>query len=224
MFFESMHPAWQALLADQKPVLEAIEQRLLQKQNHNDAGALAVTPPLHLVMRAFEADPADIRVLLVGQDPYPTKGHAVGLSFAVSTECLPLPRSLQNVMKELSSDIPEVSTGGDLLKWRAQGVMLLNRHLTTVVGQAGAHEKLGWSGFTNAAIEALATMHGTRLVALLWGKQAKQLAGLLVECNVLPAAHPSPLSARRGFFGSRPFSKANQALLANGAKTIDWSC
>lgn len=224
MFFESMHPAWQALLADQKPVLEAIENRLLQPQNTQDAAALAVTPPLPLVMRAFEADPADIRVLLVGQDPYPTEGHAVGLSFAVSAECLPLPRSLQNMMKELSSDIPEVSTGGDLLKWRAQGVMLLNRHLTTAVGEAGAHEKLGWSEFTDAAIEALATMHGKRLVALLWGRQAQQLEPLLVECNVLPAAHPSPLSASRGFFGSRPFSKANQALLANGAKTIDWSC
>jgi len=224
MFFESMHPVWQALLSAQKPTLEAIELRLVEEQNSHDAAALAVTPPLPLVMRAFAADPAGIRVLLVGQDPYPTVGHAIGLSFAVSADCRPLPRSLQNMMKELASDIPEVSTGGDLLKWQAQGVMLLNRHLTTVVGQAGAHEKLCWSEFTDAAIDALAAMHGSKLVALLWGRQAQSLGPLLSGCTVLSAAHPSPLSASRGFFGSRPFSKANEALRANGSKTIDWSC
>ena len=224
MFFESMHPDWQALLADQKPVLEAIESRLLKQQNHNDAAALAVTPPLPFVMRAFGDDPAKIRVLIVGQDPYPTKGHAIGLSFAVSAECRPLPRSLQNMMKELASDLPAVTGGGDLLRWRNQGVMLLNRHLTTAVGEAGAHEKLGWAVFTDSAIRALANLHGKRLVALLWGRHAQQLEPLLGGCNVLPAAHPSPLSASRGFFGSKPFSKANAALQANGAKTVDWSC
>ena len=224
MFFESMHPAWQALLADQKPVLEAIETRILQYQNAHDAAALAVTPPLPMAMRAFEVEPAEIRVLLVGQDPYPTEGHAVGLSFAVSAECRPLPRSLQNMMKELASDLPAVTSGGDLLRWRNQGVMLLNRHLTTVVGHAAAHEKLGWSEFTDAAVASLAKLQGKRLVALLWGRQAQQLEPLLGGCNVLPAAHPSPLSASRGFLGSKPFSKANAALQANGAKTIDWSC
>ena len=183
-----------------------------------------MTPALPLVMRAFEVDPAEIRVLIGGQDPYPTNGHAIGLSFAVSAACRPLPRSLQNMMKELASDLPGVSAGGDLLRWQSQGVMLLNRHLTTVVGHAGAHEKLGWSQFTDAGIIALAKLHGSNLVALLWGKQAQQLEGLLVGCNVLSAAHPSPLSASRGFFGSKPYSKANAALKAIGAKTVDWSC
>ena len=224
MFFESMHPRWQALLADQKQVLEAIETRILQHQNHHDSAALAVTPPLQQVMRAFEVDPGDIRVLIVGQDPYPTDGHAIGLSFAVSAECRPLPRSLQNMMKELASDMPGVTNFGDLHRWVGQGVMLLNRHLTTLVGQAAAHDKLGWSEFTDTAVAALAKLQGERLVALLWGRHAQQLAPLLGGCSVLLAAHPSPLSASRGFFGSRPFSKANAALLASGAKTIDWSC
>ena len=224
MFFESMHPSWQALLADQRPVLEQLENRLLEYQESKDAGAPPIVPPMPLVMRAFAADPANIRVLLVGQDPYPTQGHAIGLSFAVSPECLHLPRSLQNIMKELSSDLPQVTAGGDLLRWQSQGVMLLNRHLTTVVGSAGAHEKFGWSRFTDSAIKALAAMRGRQLVALLWGRHAQSLEPLLAGCTVLSAAHPSPLSASRGFFGSRPFSRANAALLANGAKTIDWSC
>ena len=224
MFFESMHPSWQALLADQRPVLEELENRLLTYQESKDAGAPPIAPAMPLVMRAFAADAASIRVLLVGQDPYPTEGHAIGLSFAVSPECRPVPRSLQNMMKELSSDLPQVTAAGDLLRWQSQGVMLLNRHLTTIVGSAAAHEKLGWSRFTDAAIEALAAMHGRQLVALLWGRHAQSLEPLLAGCTVLSAAHPSPLSASRGFFGSRPFSRANEALLANGAKTIDWSC
>jgi len=219
-----MHPSWQALLADQRPVLEELENRLLAYQESKDADAPPIAPPMPLVMRAFAADAASIRVLLVGQDPYPTEGHAIGLSFAVAPECRPLPRSLQNMMKELSSDLPQVTAGGDLLRWQSQGVMLLNRHLTTVVGCAGAHEKFGWSRFTDAAIEALAAARGRQLVALLWGRQAQSLEPLLAGCTVLSAAHPSPLSASRGFFGSRPFSRANEALLANGAKTIDWSC
>jgi len=224
MFFESMHPSWQALLADQRPVLEELENRLLAYQESKDADAPPIAPPMPLVMRAFAADAASIRVLLVGQDPYPTEGHAIGLSFAVAPDCRPLPRSLQNMMKELGSDLPQVTAAGDLLRWQAQGVMLLNRHLTTLVGAAGAHEKLGWSRFTDAAIEALAALHGRQLVALLWGRHAQSLEPLLAGCTVLSAAHPSPLSASRGFFGSRPFSRANEALLANGAKTIDWSC
>ena len=224
MFFESMHPSWQALLVEQRPLLEELEKRLLAYEESKDADAPSIVPPMPLVMRAFAADAASIRVLLVGQDPYPTEGHAIGLSFAVSPECRPLPRSLQNMMKELATDIPSATTGGDLLRWQAQGVMLLNRHLTTLVGAAGAHEKLGWSKFTDAAIAALAATHGKQLVALLWGRQAQSLEPLLSGCTVLSAAHPSPLSASRGFFGSRPYSKANEALLANGAKTVDWSC
>ena len=224
MFFESMHPGWQLLLAEQKAALQNLEKLVRQQQNRNDATALAVTPPMALVMRAFETDPAAVRVLLVGQDPYPTQGHAIGLSFAVAADTSPLPRSLQNMMKELASDLPGHTVGGNLTRWQAQGVMLLNRHLTTSVGVAGAHERLGWAEFTDSAIEALAKLHGKNLVALLWGRQAQTLAPLLDDCTVLAAAHPSPLSASRGFFGSRPFSGANAALQLSGAKTIDWSC
>jgi len=220
MFFESMHPGWQNLLADQRDLLDSLEAKV---QNSHDASG-PLTPPLPLVMRAFAADPSGIRVLLVGQDPYPTEGHAVGLAFAVSTATKPLPRSLQNMMKELASDLPECSNGGEISRWQPQGVMLLNRHLTTVVGQAGAHSRLGWDLFTDSVIRALAETHREKLVALLWGNHAQSLAPLLGGATVLRAVHPSPLSATRGFFGSRPYSRANLALKNLGLEPIDWSC
>jgi len=220
MFFESMHPGWQHLLADQRDLLESLEAKV---QNLDDAAG-PLTPPPPLVMRAFETDPSEIRVLLVGQDPYPTRGHAVGLAFAVSPETKPLPRSLQNMMKELSSDLPECSNGGEISRWQSQGVMLLNRHLSTVVGEAGAHSKLGWDLFTDAVIKSITETHRERLVALLWGNHAQSLAPMLGGATVLRAVHPSPLSAARGFFGSRPYSSANLALKNLGLEPIDWSC
>ncbi len=226
MFFEAMHPTWQAALAGQRSLLESIEARVLA-----DA---AVVPAPALVMRAFETPLDEVRVLLVGQDPYPTPGHAIGLSFAVAPEVRPLPRSLQNMMRELNSDLggatlfdggaADLTTDGDLSSWAAQGVMLLNRHLTTSSGDAGAHFDAGWSQFTDEVIRVLNRARGSRLVALLWGAQAQSLRPLLADVQVIESAHPSPLSARKGFFGSKPFSRANAALVYVGEQPINWSC
>lgn len=217
MFFEQMHPTWQAALAGQRELLAEIEAKI-----STDA---AVAPALPLVMRAFEQSVDSVRVLIVGQDPYPTPGHAIGLSFAVSPEVSPLPRSLQNMMRELRDDLGrDVSNGGDLQRWASQGVMLLNRHLTTSSGQSAAHFDAGWSRFTDAAISVLNRARGRKLVAILWGNEAISLQRLLPDVQVISSAHPSPLSARKGFFGSRPFSRANEALGFVGEEKIDWSC
>ena len=220
MFFESMHPGWQNLLADQRDLLDLLEAKV---QNLCHAGG-EMAPALSNVMRAFSTDPMLVRVLIVGQDPYPSEGHAIGLAFAVSVNTKPLPRSLQNMMKELATDLPACSNAGDLTRWQQQGVLLLNRHLTTSIGQAGAHADFGWANFTDAVIKALAATHREKLVALLWGNHAQSLAPMLGGATVLRAVHPSPLSAARGFFGSRPYSSANKALKKLGLETIDWSC
>lgn len=213
-----MHPTWQEALADAKPILESIEVKL-------QAVAGEFVPPLPLVMRAFEKPLTEIRVLIVGQDPYPTSGHAIGLSFAVNTSVKPLPRSLKNILIELKDDLGKsVSAEGDLSRWSDQGVLLLNRHLTTDLAEAGAHTDIGWATFTDKVINVLNRKLGRKLVAILWGAQAQQLTGALCDCKVLASAHPSPLSARRGFFGSKPFSKTNQALIEVGEQPIDWSC
>jgi uracil-DNA glycosylase len=185
----------------------------------------AVAPALPMVMRAFEQPVDSVRVLLVGQDPYPGPGHAIGLSFAVAPEVSPLPRSLQNMMRELRDDLGrDVSNGGDLQRWSSQGVMLLNRHLTTSSGTSAAHFDAGWARFTDAAISVLNRARGRKLVAILWGNEAIALQRLLTDVQVVSSAHPSPLSARRGFFGSKPFSKTNEALKFVGEQPIDWSC
>lgn len=213
-----MHPSWQEALPQAKQALDAIEKKLA-----NQVGDFV--PPLPMVMRAFEKPIEEIRVLIVGQDPYPTAGHAIGLSFAVNTNVKPLPRSLKNILIELKDDLGKsVSAEGDLSKWSDQGVLLLNRHLTTDVAEAGAHTDIGWAQFTDKVIDVLNRKLGRKLVAVLWGAQAQQLAGALCDCTVLMSAHPSPLSARRGFFGSKPFSKTNQTLIEVGEQPIDWSC
>lgn len=217
MFFEQMHPSWQQALAGQRDLLDQIEANV-----STDA---AVAPALPLVMRAFEQPVDSVRVLLVGQDPYPGPGHAIGLSFAVAPEVSPLPRSLQNMMRELRDDLgKDVSNGGDLRRWSQQGVMLLNRHLTTSSGTSAAHFDAGWARFTDAAISVLNRARGRKLVAILWGNEAIALQRLLADVQVVSSAHPSPLSARRGFFGSKPYSKTNEALKFVGEQPIDWSC
>jgi uracil-DNA glycosylase len=218
MFFEHMHPSWQRAIPESKAILDELEAKL-------DARQEQFLPAKHLVMRAFEQPMEEIKVLIVGQDPYPTVGHAIGLSFAVSQETKPLPRSLNNILRELGDDLGKgVSRSGDLTKWVQQGVFLLNRHLTTDAADAGAHSDLGWGVFTDLAIRALNRKRGRSLVAILWGNQAQQLAPVLCDAEVISSAHPSPLSARRGFFGSKPFSKANALLIAAGETAIDWSC
>lgn len=175
-----------------------------------------------LVLRAFTRPMAEVRILIVGQDPYPTPGHAVGLSFSVEREVRPLPRSLTNIYKELEADlgIPPAATG-DLTSWQNAGVMLLNRVLTVRPGAAASHRGKGWEAITSHAITQLAERGGP-LVAILWGKQAQELTPLLGDTPIIASPHPSPLSASRGFFGSRPFSRANALLEEQGADPVDW--
>lgn len=218
MFFEQMHPSWQEALADCKPLLEELEKKVSQR-------SATLVPPLPQVMRAFEQPLDSVQVLIVGQDPYPTVGHAIGLSFAVDPNVKPLPRSLNNILIELRDDLGKaVTAAGDLSRWASQGVMLLNRHLTTETAEPGAHSDLGWATFTDRVIQVLNRRRGRELVAILWGAQAQQLAPILCDCTVISSAHPSPLSARRGFFGSKPFSRANAALVQVGQQPINWSC
>lgn len=216
MFFEQMHESWRVALADQRALLERIEVDLRPIFSQ-------IAPTPELVCRAFEMPIDQVRVLLLGQDPYPTPGDAVGLAFAIAAG-RPLPRSLRNIMVELGNDIPTASQAGDLSRWAEQGVLLLNRHLTTGIGNAGSHIGLGWQDFTDAAVRALAQHHGRDLVAVIWGNQARTALPLLGAAQVVASAHPSPLSAHRGFFGSRPFSQVNQALEMAGREHIDWSC
>ena len=174
------------------------------------------------ILRAFTSPMADVRVLIVGQDPYPTPGHAVGLSFSVERSVRPLPRSLTNIYKELEADlgIPPAATG-DLTSWQQAGVMLLNRVLTVRPGAAASHRGKGWEAITSHAIVQL-TARGGPLVAVLWGRQAQELTPLLGNTPIVASAHPSPLSASRGFFGSRPFSRTNALLEEQGGAPINW--
>ncbi|SHJ73490.1 Uracil-DNA glycosylase [Tessaracoccus bendigoensis DSM 12906] len=174
------------------------------------------------VLRAFTLPLADVRVLVLGQDPYPTPGHAVGLSFSVSPEVRPLPGSLRNIYKELESDLGiRPAPDGDLTGWFEQGVLLLNRVLTVRPGAPASHRGRGWEAVTACAVEALARRGGP-LVAILWGRDAQTAAPLLGGVPIIASAHPSPLSARNGFFGSRPFSTANRLLAEQGGDPIDW--
>jgi len=173
------------------------------------------------VLRAFRPPFADVRVLIVGQDPYPTPGHPVGLSFSVAPEVRRLPPSLVNIFREYASDLgyPTPATG-DLSPWTERGVMLLNRVLTVQPGKPGAHRGKGWEEVTEQAIRALARRGG--LVAILWGRDAAGLAPLLEPVPCIQSPHPSPFSADRGFFGSRPFSRANELLGQRGGQPVDW--
>ncbi|MFD9483394.1 uracil-DNA glycosylase [Streptomyces sp. NPDC059991] len=174
------------------------------------------------VLRAFQQPFQDVRVLIVGQDPYPTPGHAVGLSFSVAPEVRPLPGSLENIFREMHTDLglPRPANG-DLTPWTQQGVLLLNRALTTAPRKPAAHRGKGWEEVTEQAIRALVA-RGTPLVSVLWGRDARNLRPLLGELPAIESAHPSPMSADRGFFGSRPFSRANDLLVRQGAQPVDW--
>ncbi|CAJ1584070.1 uracil-DNA glycosylase [[Mycobacterium] wendilense] len=175
------------------------------------------------VLRAFTFPFDAVRVLIVGQDPYPTPGHAVGLSFSVAPDVRPLPRSLENIFSEYGRDLDlPKPTNGDLTPWSQRGVLLLNRVLTVRPGNPASHRGKGWEAVTECAIRALVA-RSTPLVAILWGRDASTLKPMLGEaCGVIESPHPSPLSASRGFFGSRPFSRANELLVKQGAEPIDW--
>jgi uracil-DNA glycosylase len=174
------------------------------------------------VLRAFRQPLDGVRVLIVGQDPYPTPGHPVGLSFSVAPDVQPLPRSLVNIYTELRNDLGETTpTHGDLTAWTERGVLLLNRVLTVTPGRSGSHQGRGWESVTAAAIGALVARGGP-LVAILWGRHAQSLAPMLGSTPRVESVHPSPLSAHGGFFGSRPFSRANSLLVAAGGQPVDW--
>lgn len=174
------------------------------------------------VLRAFGMPLEDVRVLIVGQDPYPTPGHPIGLSFAVDPHVRPVPRSLQNIYRELRDDLGiEPPAHGDLSAWSRAGIMLLNRVLTVRPGAPASHRGKGWEEVTDHAIRSLVA-RGTPLVAILWGRDAQNLRPLLGSTPVIESVHPSPLSASRGFFGSKPFSRANALLAEQGAAPVDW--
>ena len=215
---ELIAPDWAEALAPVEPRVHAIGDFLRQEV----AAGRPYLPAGENVLRAFTAPMASVRVLIVGQDPYPTPGHPIGLSFAVDPHVRPVPRSLANIYKELHSDLGVTPPAhGDLTGWAKSGVLLLNRVLTVQAGVAGSHRKRGWEEVTELAIRALVA-RGTPLVAILWGRDAANLAPLLGETVIIESPHPSPLSASRGFFGSRPFSRANTALESLGAAPIDW--
>ncbi|AKG46541.1 uracil-DNA glycosylase [Streptomyces xiamenensis] len=175
------------------------------------------------VLRAFTQPFDEVRVLIMGQDPYPTPGHAVGHSFSVAPEVRPLPGSLENIFRELHTDLglPRPSNG-DLTPWTRQGVLLLNRSLTVAPRTPASHRGKGWEEVTEQAIRALVA-RGTPLVAILWGRDARNLRPLLGQVPSVESAHPSPMSADRGFFNSRPFSRANALLAEQGAAPVDWT-
>ncbi|PYI68952.1 uracil-DNA glycosylase [Arthrobacter livingstonensis] len=209
---------WADALAVQAPTLRRLG-RMLRREY--DAGTSFLPPPTR-VLRALAAPLSGVRVLIVGQDPYPTPGHSVGLAFAVDRATRPLPRSLNNIYKERQQDLGIAPAAhGDLSAWADQGVLLLNRVLTVAPGAAGSHRRRGWEGVTEAVIRTLA-VRGQPLVSVLWGRDAQKLGPLLAGTAVIESAHPSPLSASRGFFGSRPFSRINASLEAQGSRAIDW--
>ncbi|WP_062465956.1 uracil-DNA glycosylase [Demequina maris] len=209
-------PDWAEALAPAAPTLAGLDAFLHEEV----AAGRGYLPEPDAVLRAFTLPLADVRVLLVGQDPYPTPGDPVGLSFSVPPGHA-MPRSLVNVARELREDTGEELSSGDLTPWHEQGVMLLNRVLTVRPGEAGSHRRRGWEDVTRLAIEALAARGGP-LVAILWGNDARALGPLLGDVPRVESAHPSPLSASRGFFGSRPFSRVNALLAEQGAEPIRW--
>jgi len=218
MDFSSVDPGWSRVLQPVAAQFEAVAAFLADET----ARGHDWLPAENDVLRAFREPFDDVRVLIVGQDPYPTPGHAVGLAFSTDRSVRPLPRSLVNIYKELDADLDIAPAAhGDLSAWQRQGVLLLNRVLTVRAGEAGSHRRHGWEEITAHAIRALAE-RPQPLVAVLWGKDAASAAPLLGDTPVIMSAHPSPLSARRGFFGSKPFSRVNDALEAHSAAHIDW--
>ena len=209
--FDQLHPDWQEALSELRGQIDLIDSKLQ---------ASDVAPEYENVMRALSVSIESISVVIIGQDPYPTPGHAHGLAFSVSSDITPLPASLRNIFKELESDVGiPVSANGDLSRWVQQGVLLLNRILTTESGYSLKHELLGWQKITNE----IARILGQRpVVAILWGKNAQELSHFFDPGLTITSAHPSPLSAYRGFFGSKPFTKCNEILRGYTRPEILW--
>ncbi|WP_458041146.1 uracil-DNA glycosylase [Microbacterium sp. HM-570] len=209
---------WARALEPVAPDIAALGERLRAEA----AAGRGYLPAGDRVLRAFQRPLDEVKVLIVGQDPYPTPGHPIGLSFAVERDVRPLPRSLANIYKELGSDLGIApAPHGDLSAWADQGIMLLNRVLTVTPGVSGSHRGWGWEKVTELAIRTLAA-RDRPLVAILWGRDAANLRPLLGATPIIESAHPSPLSASRGFFGSKPFSRANEMLEKAGSTAVDW--
>jgi uracil-DNA glycosylase len=215
---ELVAPDWAAALQPVEPTITELGAFLRAEI----AAGRSYLPAGENILRAFRQPMADVRVLIVGQDPYPTPGNPVGLSFSVAPTVRRLPGSLVNIFTEYSADLgyPRPATG-DLSPWSDRGVMLLNRVLTVQPGKPAAHRGKGWELVTDQAIRSLAARGGP-LVAILWGNDARNLAPLLGTTPTIQSAHPSPMSADRGFFGSRPFSRADQLLEQQGGQPVDW--
>lgn len=215
---ELVGPGWAQVLAPVEPTVRALG-RFLRDEVAAGRGYL---PAGDRIFAAFQQPFDEVRALIVGQDPYPTPGHAIGLCFSVAPEVRPLPRSLVNVFREYGDDLGEPQpTTGDLTPWVHQGVLLLNRSLTVRPGAPASHRGRGWEQVTDAAIDALVA-RDRPLVSILWGREARSLAPRLRDLPRVESAHPSPMSADRGFFGSRPFSRANAMLEERGVTPVDW--
>ncbi len=212
-------PDWADALAPVEDRIAAMGRFLREEL----AAGRGYQPPGDLVFRAFQRPLGDVRVLVVGQDPYPNPSHPIGLSFAVERHVRPLPPSLRNIYAELRDDLgTEPPQHGDLSAWADQGVMLLNRSLTVRPHETNSHQGKGWEPITERAIVALAERGGP-CVAVLWGRHAQSLKALLGPIPCIESVHPSPLSARKGFFGSKPFSRVNRLLEEQGAAPVDWA-
>ncbi|GAA2121358.1 uracil-DNA glycosylase [Kocuria atrinae] len=216
---EIMSDDWARALEPVEPAIRTMGEFL--RTEH--AAGHRTFPAGENIFRAFQEPMSEVKVLIVGQDPYPTPGHAMGLSFSVQPQVRPIPRSLQNIYKELQSDLgitpPE---HGDLSSWSEQGVMLLNRALSVREGSSASHRGKGWEAITECAIKALA-QRGTPLVGILWGRDARDTKPWLGGAPTVESVHPSPLSASRGFFGSKPFSRTNALLEEQGAQPVNWT-
>jgi uracil-DNA glycosylase len=213
-----VHPSWLPCFDRVSRELEDIGDRIhAERDSRNE-----VAPAFTEIFRAFRQPLDTVRVVILGQDPYPTHGHAVGLAFSTARDVRPIPRSLANIYRELHDDLGIApAEHGDLSRWVDQGVLLLNTSLTVREGDAGSHREWPWKNVTGAALRALAERGGP-LVAVLWGREAQWAAPLLNGVDLIESTHPSPLSAHRGFFGSRPFSRVNDLLVSQGGEPIDW--
>jgi len=216
MLFSLVPEPWQDVLRPFQGKLDSIGAELQSRANSGER----ILPDKKFVFRALELDPSEVRVVIVGQDPYPNITDAIGLAFSVSPRTSGLPGSLMNIQKEILTDIGSTTTAdGDLSRWSAQGVMLLNRVLTVTAGDSASHSNLGWQEITHAVVKKCAE---NGAIGVLWGNSARELAGEFTADNLIEGVHPSPLSAHRGFLGSRPFSAINERLMARGETSILW--
>lgn len=216
MLFAAVPKPWQDVLSNLSDEIDRIGNELQQRANNGER----ILPDRKHVFRALEIPPEEVRVLILGQDPYPNLQDACGLAFSVTARKSGLPGSLMNIQKEIITDIGSTSTAdGDLSRWSAQGVMLLNRVLTVSAGESSSHSRIGWEEVTEAIVRECANQGA---IAILWGKSARELAPLFKPDRLIEGVHPSPLSAHRGFLGSRPFSRVNEILRSEGRPEIIW--